>query len=110
MVTESQRLAKKLYKVRNREKVNAQRRKRYYERRIAALDAKKCFRCKAPLGNSKRDIKYCGVCRTTYAKYLRYFWPSRKNRELQHSNIPLNSIQTSILERKKELWAIACDD
>lgn len=64
MKYESQRRAKKLYKIRHREKVNTQRRKRYLERRIEALGNKQCSLCTRLISDKpRRSIKYCENCR-----------------------------------------------
>lgn len=64
MKYESQRRAKKLYKIRHREKVLAQRRERYLERRAETLGEKRCSLCTRFLSDKpKRSIKYCENCR-----------------------------------------------
>lgn len=98
---------RKLYKLRHKDKVNAQRRRRYAQRRAEAVGLKECGRCGEYLEKEKHAIKYCTTCKTTYEKYLRYFWPSRRKEELQSSEIELP--ERNVSDRVKELWAIASD-
>lgn len=78
---ESQRRAKREYKKRNRDKINAARSARRIAKRAATLVGKKCGNCECFLEYSpKASIRFCETCRRDNPKDIRALEP--KNVEL----------------------------
>lgn len=78
-IYESQRRAKRLYKLRNRAKVNASRRARRAHKRLEVLADRRCGNCTILIAarNGKGGRKYCRSCREQYPNELRAKEPRR---------------------------------
>lgn len=81
VIYESQRRAKRLYKLRHREQINAQRKEYRATKRAAQMGDRKCACCTKLLQfDAKWSIKYCGTCRYRNQRDLRALEPLNKER------------------------------
>lgn len=93
---ESQRRAKRAYKKRHREKVNAARRAARLRKRQATMGDRKCASCEMFLKYSgKASIRFCTNCRENSPKDVRALEPLNVKRGLRKrpwmKNVPIKS-------------------